>query len=485
MNILILETSTTSSKAMLYNVESKSYLVDVKPLRSNTDDASVHDTEAVFEQTIELGKKLCMGKDVDIISIVTTWHSLIVCDENVKPLSPTYLWSSLIANNICNRLKKNKEYAESYYLRTGCVVSGAYPFFKLLALNLNNSKVKYKILDQGAYTMYRLTGEMVVLESMASGTGWFNVNERAYDKELIKELGIGLHQLPEVVSSDKTFSLSKEGASLLGLNEGTLVIAPGPDGAFNQIGSDALNEGIMTLSVGTSGALRCFSNQPKLSPQKSTWCYALEDGWLVGAATSGACNCVDYMKEKLFSHDITFSQIETWLTEEELMMKDPIFMPFIFGERSPGWNNDRFGGFVFDKDKTELNAHIKPITKYMSTLEGVIFNLYQCYMELLKISKEPIRIKLSGGILHSPYWTQMCGDIFGKTLECDDVQHASLLGGMELAKKVIGHTKNHSINQKTIDDTEIASIGQRIYPDMEKHQKYMKRYKKYLEIYER
>lgn len=42
---------------------------------------------------------------------------------------------------------------------------------------------------------------------------------------------------------------------MLGLKQGIPVVTAHPDGAMNQIGDDALEDGIMTLSVGTSAAL--------------------------------------------------------------------------------------------------------------------------------------------------------------------------------------------------------------------------------------
>ena len=48
----------------------------------------------------------------------------------------------------------------------------------------------------------------------------------------------------------------KEGAALLGQKEGIPVVPAYPDGALNQIGSGALEQGIMSFSVGTSTAIR-------------------------------------------------------------------------------------------------------------------------------------------------------------------------------------------------------------------------------------
>ena len=54
---------------------------------------------------------------------------------------------------------------------------------------------------------------------------------------------------------------------------------------------------------------------------------------------------------------------------------------------------------------------------YHAVLEGVLYNLLQCMRELEALNGRPRAIKLSGGIVHSPYWTQMCADIMGLPMD--------------------------------------------------------------------
>jgi len=513
MTILVIETSTTSAKAMILNSIDASTEIVTELLLTTTTDPTTHDAKEVFLQTMALAKKLCARKIIDMIALVTTWHSLTLCDKNYTPVSPTYLWLSKLADNLCHRLNNNKSYVDTFYQTTGCIVSSAYPFFKYQALLAShfqdflkhspllineptfNTMIKPEsllLLDQGSYMMHRLTGQAVVLNSLASGTGFYNVVKGDYDENLLAQLNLLPSQLPRVVSSDETFPLTNDGATLLGLPSGTPVIAPGPDGAFNQLGSafyqkdDTVSiEGIMTLSVGTSGALRQFSWQPRLSQNQSTWCYALESGWLVGAATSGACNCVDFMKATLFDTQTSYSDIETQLTQFTPPLDAPLFMPFIFGERSPGWNNSRPSGLFFESDTHKMLQVNNSILCYYTVLEGVLFNLYQCYLELIQLTDTPHTIKLSGGILHSPFWTQLCADIFGKVLEVDSVQHASLMGGVYLATQ---QNATASLDAKMEDATstkksEPDRSALCFNPRMMMHDFYQQRFQKYLEVY--
>jgi gluconokinase len=506
MKLLVLETSSTSVKALIYHLDktnlSASALCCIKTetLFNPTLDPTKLDPLSTLNQLLELAKRVCSGTEIDLICLVSTWHSLVLCDYDAHPLSPIYLWSNQLAETYCNQLKQDLSFTRDYYQKTGCIVSSVYPFFKLLALNeIHTAQYPLSdklILDQGSFIMHYLTGRTVVLNSMASGTGLYSIQKRDYDDTLLNKIGIERHQLPHIVSSSQTFPLLQQAATFLGLTEGIPVMAPGPDGAFNQLGADAMVEGSMTLSVGTSGALRVFTKQPFLSSNQSTWCYALEDGWLIGAATSGACNCVDYMKACLFDSSTTYETLENELNTLIIPDNAPLFLPFMFGERSPGWKNHRQHGIVPCENYPHndgRNAHQRALMDYYATLEGVIFNLYQCFQALTEVVGIPTTIKLSGGILNSTFWTQLCVDIFGIPMQVDEEKQASLMGGVFLAKRILSDhssfnsqsslpdTLTHKLQKTFLPSTSRDAVL--LKPSQAKHSFYQARYQRYLDIY--
>lgn len=463
MKILVLEASTTSAKSMVYDTETRGHAVRTKLFTPTNTDLTVQDADAVFTELMALGREACRGMHIDLIALSGTFHNLLLCDEEMHPKSPVYLWSNTEAADLCHRLRLEKDYVESYNQRTGCMVNASYPYFKLRHLKEKGYDLgKYRIAGQGSYTMFRLTGEWVVMDSLASGTGLMDIREKAYDRELLAELGIDVSQLPRIVDFMETFPLSADGAGILGLQQGIPVIATGPDGALNQVGSGALKNGVMTFSVGTSGALRLGARRPVLPETPSTWCYLAPKDWLIGAATSGASNCVDWYKDRMFPEGTTYAEIESGFGD---ILDAPIFLPFLFGERCPGWEDDRNGAFM------EIRPHHTPHDFYRSILEGVLFNLLQCYEILVDLNGIPDRIRLSGGIVHSTFWTQMCADIFGRDMEIDEVSHSSLMGGAVLGMAVLGVIDD-------IEDFETATVRV-VHPDPAMAGIYAERYLRY------
>ncbi|MCL1795442.1 MAG: FGGY-family carbohydrate kinase [Clostridia bacterium] len=468
MNILALESSTTSAKAMLYDTSDHTYTIEAKAYPQYFGDATLHDAESVFLETATLGKKLCAGKRVDAVTLGGTWHSVLLCDADFRPVTPVYQWSNTEPAEICSLLRKDEQYTRGYYQRTGCMVNAIYPSFKLRMLRAHGFPLEaYFIADQGTYNAFRLTGEKTVTASMLSGEGFLNVNEQRLDRTVLNELGIGERNFARIVAHNESHPLTAKGAALLGTVPGIPVLPACPDGALNQIGAGALRRGIMTISVGTSGALRVATPNPVLPEIPSIWCYLAPETWLSGAAISGCCNCVDWYKNTMFGSEITYEQIERELDSEH---STPVFLPFLFGERCPGWRDERLGGF---SAVTPLHSRYH---FYHGVLEGILFNLYQCYLAIRTIHGVPKRVKLSGGIVHSPFWLQMCADIFGLEMEVDDAAHGSLMGAVALGLEKLG-----VLGKLTDFATEPR---QTILPNANLSSMYEKKYERYLYYYQ-
>lgn len=466
MHILALEASTTSAKAMYYDTDNESYEVVSTPYTGNYDDVTIHKADNVYYQMMKAGRDLVCGRDVDIITLGGTWHSIALFNKDMSPATPIYLWSYTGAADVCKDLRKNDEYVKYFYNKTGCMVNAVYPFFKLKLLAKSYDISRYSIMGQGSYNSFRLTGQRVTTDCILSGSGLLNTHTLNYDADLLQELSIKESQLNEVKTYRDTYPLTDEAAKLLGVKSGIPVVLSCSDGGLNQAGSGALAKGVMTFSAGTSGAIRLTTDKPILPDDCSTWCYRSPVSWLSGAATNGCTNCVDWFKKNMFAEGTSYSDIEKGIKDYETT---PVFLPFVYGERCPGWNDERKGGFK------NLLPHHTSYDMYLGVQEGVLFNLFHCYQVLTSINGEPEHIRFSGGILHSDSWTQMCADIFQKELEVDQNEQASLTGGVVLAKEHLG-----LINDVRTYMPEPSKI---VYPNPDKAEFYRKKFQLYLRYY--
>lgn len=477
MRILALESSTTSAKAMLYDTETGKAIIETEVYGKMYENEILQNPVTVFEKTIHAGRKVLNGKQVDLVALGGTWHSIGLfqrsrrdgveaeetLDKTIVPVTPIYHWSHTGSSDICAELRKDEAYTRSYHQRTGCMVNAIYPFFDLLLLRKKGYELSdYYIMGQGTYNLLRLTGRYAVTRCTTSGSGLLNIIEKEYDKKVMEELGITERNLPELIDSRVMYVLSSEGAELLGQLPGITVTVPNADGAMNQIGAGALKKGIMTFSVGTSGALRFSVPKPNIG--KGTWCYLTPETYLSGAAVSGCCNCIDWFRDKV-AGGISYSELET---AEGAELDTPVFLPFLFGERCPGWQDERMGGFCELKPCHDRKA------MYRAVQEGILFHMYHCYQILTELNGEPERIKVSGGIVSSEIWLQMCADIFGKTIEVSKVQQESLMGVVVWAMDCIG-----ILSAKEYE----APVSRVVLPDQKNAKYYQEKFIRYLKCY--
>lgn len=465
MRILALESSTTSAKAMYYDTETRESRVQTEAYGKMYEEAVLHQPEVVFEKTMEAGRNVLQGQQADIVSLCTAWHSVGLFHKDMTPATPLYPWSYTGASAICKELRKDRAYTERYYHTTGCMVNATYPFFKLLLLKQQGYRLEdYYIMGQGSYNTYRLTGQRVVTQCMVAGSGLLDIHKKTYASDLLKEAGIPEENLSELISYEKLYALSEKGAAYLGLQPGIPVVPANSDGGLNQVGVGALAKGVMTFSVGTSGAIRLTTPQAMIPETPSTWCYLSPKAYLSGAAVAGCCNCIDWLREKV-GNGISYSELESGV---ENTMDTPVFLPFVFGERCPGWEDERSGGFF------ELDAHHDIKAMYRAVQEGILFNIYHCYQMLTQINEEPTKIKLSGGILNSEAWVQMCADIFNREMEVDEVQQGSLMGAVVLAMDLMGVIKAEEFSVEP--SRVVKPIPENVGIYQEKFQRYLKYY---------
>lgn len=236
------------------------------------------DPEGVLKTALQCVKELINKNDIniDIIGLSSTWHSFLLLDKNKKPISKIRTWADTSYSKIAANYRKETELNNWFYQKTGCPIHSIYPVWKWIHLIKEKeiiNKDNIFISSKPEYIFEKFTGEIAISKSVASGTGILNINNLDWDQDILDYANINKKQLSPLKSYNYTGFLKKDIAKQLDFKSGIPVTITGPDGALNQIGSGALKKEIMTLSVGTSGALRKVTKDPLIPDKPSTWCY--------------------------------------------------------------------------------------------------------------------------------------------------------------------------------------------------------------------
>ncbi len=469
MLTLVLEASTTSAKAMLYDSQ-KGVIAEASEAYSEEfSSEGMQDPEKVLDAIVRMGREVAEGQDVKSISVNGVWHSLIIASEDFTPVSPAYNWTYTKTAELCRAYRADKALAHKIYFRSGCMPHIVYMMYIMLQLKDEGYRFADKVFfTQPGYNFFRLTGERLETPSLMAGTGLLNVNTMDYDDEMLSMVGVTREQFGSLVGFRDTRSLTEEYADLLGISAGIPVVPAFPDGGLNQVGSSATEHGVMTFSVGTSAAIRLTTPKPILSDPPETWCYPGIEDWISGAATSGAGNCIEWFKKYVLKNKMSYEDLESAVLSET---RTPVFLPFLYGERNPGWQDTRKAGFY------DLTGMDDIDDMYHAILEGILFNIYHCYESLTALAGLPKKIILSGGILNSQKWTQMAADIFQTELHISENKQASILGGVALGLAAAG-----ALDHPAEFESEIAYV---LKPDPAKADLYRAKYQRYLYWYEK
>ena len=472
MEILVLEASTVSAKAAVFDLERG--LVDScsKPFATDVDTTMKHDIDKVMDALLEMGGTVAWGHDIQAIGCVCTGHSSIFLDQSLRPISPVFTWTFSQGSELTQAIRADHALTRALYQESGCMVHIIYPLYRSMYLRkttdlpVNSSY----IVSEGSCIFHYLTGERAESQSVASTSGFANIRTLQWSETIAAFSGIATKQFFPICSNHYAAPLRAEAAQRLHVKAGIPVSIPMVDGALNQLGAGMIDAGKMTVSIGTSGAMRIASEQPILPERMGTWCYHTLDKYLCGATISGAANCVDWFRRShLPGHSYTKLEEMISIPEQDA----PVFLPFLFGERCPGWRDERSGGF-FNVRGSHTAADF-----YTAILEGIVFNLYQNYDILASVNGAPQEINLSGGVLNSAKWTQMVSDIFGHELITNTFSQMATVGAACLAFEQCGGVKSaaeYSLPRSTV---------RIIKPDMQRHAHYQKRFVHYLDIYEK
>ena len=472
MLVLALETSTSSAKALVYDSEAGPVSSASERFGPGLSGAGQQDPLGVHHAMLRVAKGAAQGLDIQAIALSSTWHSVGIFDAAMQPLSSVYTWEFSRAASLSAEMRRDEVLTQSLYRTTGCMPNVTYPRQTLLFLKKEGLHLAGRqIISQGGYSFWCMTGERAETVNVQSGGGFIHLASRRYDPFVLGLLGIKEQQLGPLVTYRDTAPLNTETAGMIGVRPGIPVVPAHSDGACNQIGSGCGSARRMTLSVGTSGAMRLAADAPVFAENRETWCYCGVDGYLGGAAVAGACNCVDW-----FSAQLMQGRLDTDLMEGGRLAplsEPPVFLPFIYGERCPGWRDDRRAGFV------EISGTHDLRDLYFSLQMGVLFGLLQCYEPLTSMLGEPERIVVSGGILNSARWCRMLADIFAHPMRMDRNKDASLIGAAALALHAAGACPDVNHFQPVDEDEQV------IKPDLSLVPWYREQFLRYLDWYAR
>ena len=354
-------------------------------------------------------------------------HGLVTLDADGQVLRPAKLWCDTESATENQRLLDWLGGETGSLQRLGVAIAPGYTVSKLLWMKEQHPALFERIahiLLPHDYLNYWLTGRCRSEYGDASGTGYFNVRTRCWDLELLHHIdpsGRLAAALPELIEAHQPIgSLRPELAARLGLNPQALVASGGGDNMMGAIGTGNIAPGAITMSLGTSGTLYGYGNEPRVSSQPSvaTFCSS-SGGWLPLICTMNLTNANGTIRELL---QLDLEQFNALVAQAPIGADGVSMLPFLNGERVPALPQASASLHGLTSDNlTRANL-------CRAVLEGVTFGL-RYGLDLLRDSGiRSERIRLIGGGAKNPLWRQIIADVMDAPVICATHSEAAALG---------------------------------------------------------
>jgi gluconokinase len=437
--------------------------------------------EAVISRTVRLlGEGARQVKGIGFSSV---FHSFLAVDEEGRPLTRLMTWADTRGQIYLDEVKQKLD-AKAAYRRTGCPLHPMYSLLKIYWLKQKQPDLFNQIAWFGSikdYAFHRLTGKRVMDRSIASGSGLYNLFTLEWDTEILALLGISSDKMPLVVPTTTRHSLQPLMAERLGLPAGLPVIIGAGDGMMANVGVGAVKAGQINITIGTSGAIRMASDQPKTDEKGRTWCYNLAEGrWMLGGAINNGGISFRWLRDKFAETEQRVAEklgLDSYALLANYAQKVPaganglILLPFFTGERAPYWNADARGvlfGLTLNHDKRHI---------IRAVLEGICYRMKSVLLSLEEITGKAEEIRVSGSFTRSEVWLQILADILGREISLPDVEEGAAFGAAILGFYALGLLPSIDVA------ADMVGIRKTFVPNPSNHETYEKLYAMYEQIY--
>lgn len=442
--LLGIDASTTATKALLIDglgkviaVAATEYGFDTpQPLWSEQDPA-LWWFAAVQSIRQLLAETAIDPAEIVAIGLTGQMHGLTLLDEEDRVLRPALLWNDQRTGAQCDEIRTLVGKDQLVRITGNDALTG-FTAPKILWVRQHEPEIfaraKSFLLPKD-YLRLRLTGVHATDRADGSGTLLIDLQSRDWSKTMLDALDLPADFVPKSFEGTEiTGAISASAAIATGLREGTPVVAGGGDQAAGATGVGAVQEGIVSLALGTSGVVFATVNRPFFEPEGRlhAFCHSVPGRWHLMGVMLAAAGSLRWYRDTL-APGVGYDDLLAPAAKIAPGSEGLIFLPYLTGERTPHPDPLARGAFV-----GLTVRHTQPhLTR--SLLEGVAFGLRDSF-ELMKgvgLGKTQ-QIRVSGGGARSPIWRQILADVLGAELVTVNTTEGAAFGAALLAGVGVG-----------------------------------------------
>ena len=350
------------------------------------------------------------GGDVTAVGLTGQMHGAVLLDAGDEVLRPAILWNDQRTAGACDEIRAAVG-REQLIAITGNDALTGFTAPKLVWVRDHEPDVWRRVahvLLPKDYVRLRLTGDHAMDKADGSGTILFDLAARDWSPAILEALRIDADWLPPTFEGPQpTGVVSRAAAAATGLREGTPVVAGGGDQAANAVGTGAVDAGVVTLSLGTSGVTFAATREPLIEAagRVHAFCHAVPGRWHMMSVMLSAAGSLRWFRDAL-APGVEFGALVDEATDVPPGAEGLLFLPYLTGERSPHPDPLARGAFI----GLTVRHGRRHLTR--AVLEGVAFGLRDGLDLMVDAGvAAPTQIRASGGGTASSVWRQILADV--------------------------------------------------------------------------
>lgn len=451
--VLTLDLGTSSVRAMLFDAQAHPVANSmaqrqVRP-ETTTDGGATFDARELLNAVIDVIDQVVhsagpAARQIGAVAMGTLVGNILGVNEAGEPVTPVYIYADTRNAEDAQALREElgSEGLAAAHDRTGCLVHTSYlpaRFRWLRRTRPDEFNQAQRWVSVGEYIYHALLGEWRASYSVAAWTGMLNRSELTWDAGWLELLDM---------TDDALAPLGDLNTPLQGLMEAyagrwpelaqAIWLPAIGDGAAANVGSGCVDASRIALTVGTTGAMRVVVDPALDRVPDGLWLYRVDGArGLLGGATTEGGNVFAWLQDALALPEP--AALEAQLTQLEPAAHGLCVLPFLGGERAPGWREDARGTIH------GLRLSTKPAEIVQACLEAITYRFALIYDRIAPHlaqargnGPEPEIVAGGGAILSSPAWLQMAADSLGRALHTLEEREATSRGLAVLALEQLG-----------------------------------------------
>lgn len=370
--------------------------------------------------------------EVKGIGLTGQMHGLVLLDKAGEVLRPAILWNDQRTGAECDEMRA-KVGRQRLIDITGNDALTGFTAPKILWVKNNEPEIYGRIaqiLLPKDYVRFKLTGSYAMDKAGGAGTQLFNVRQRDWSAELLAALEIDPAWLPQTFEGTAvTGTLTPAAAEATGLSAGVPVMGGGGDQAANAVGTGPVVDGIVALSLGTSGVVFASSDTPMVEEngRLHAFCHAVPGKWHLMGVMLSAAGSLRWFHDTL-APDANYDELLAPAAAIPPGSEGLLFLPYLTGERTPHSDPLARGAFV-GLTVRHTRAHMT-----RAVIEGVAFGLRDSFELMKNAGLPPItQVRASGGGSKSLLWRQILADVLQAEIVTINTAEGAAYGAAILA----------------------------------------------------